>query len=137
MDKQVKNLASELKQKGIAPERDLWPGVDQAIDRLESAEKSGWRFSAKAWYRMAAVAATLALLLGSGYFSNLSPKQQVAQISRVEDVDNNSSLLHKLNQTISDIDKAMALDPDNIKLTRLSLMTHKSRANLMRVGTRR
>ena len=137
MDKQVEHLAAELKQKGIAPERDLWPEIDQAIDKLEKTEKSGWRFPTKAWYRMAAVAATLALLLGSGYFSNPSPKQQVAQITGVEVEDNNSSLLHSLNQTISDLDKAMALDPDNIKLTRLSLMTHKSRANLMRVGTRR
>jgi len=137
MDKQMKNLAAQIRRQGIAPERDLWQGIDRAIDQMESEKRSGGRFQRNAWYRMFAVAATLILLLGSGYFGGLSPNDQVALTAEAEVDGNNSSLLQSLNQTISDLDKAMALDPENIKLTRLSLMTHKSRADLLRVGTRR
>ncbi len=146
MDKQMKNLASQLRRDGIAPERDLWPGINKAIDQAQPGLKKPRRFDANAWYRMAAVAATLILLVGSGYFTGVSPGPEkghkVAMIDeRDTDIqqvsDQGSTLLQRLNNTISALDKAMALDPDNIKLTRLSLMTHKSRANLLRVGTRR
>ncbi len=128
MDKQMKNLAGQLRREGIAPERDLWPGIEQAIDRAESGKLKSRRFDSNAWLRMVAVAATLVLLVGSGYFDGSF------QVSRQ---DHQVSLLQTLNNTISDLDEAMALDPENLKLTRLSLMTHKSRANLLRVGARR
>ena len=146
MDKQVKNLAGQLRREGISPERDLWPGIQEAIDQAKPGKRPRRPFDANAWYRLAAVAATLILLVGSGYFgavpSGPSLENQVAMTENSEDgptliKDSDPSLLQRLNHTISDLDAAMALDPDNIKLTRLSLMTHKSRANLLRVGTRR
>ncbi len=128
MDKQVQNLAKQLAREGISPDRDLWPGIDRAISRAEQKSSGRKSFDSNAWLRMAAVAATLILLVGSGYFSQGS--QYVRQ-------DQQSSLLQTLNHTISDLDAAMAMDPENINLTRLSMMTHKSRAHLLRAGTRR
>jgi len=128
MDKQVQNLAKQLAREGISPDRDLWPGIDQAINKAEQRTSVRQSFNSNAWLRMAAVAATLILLVGSGYFTQGS--QYVRQ-------DHQSSLLQTLNHTISDLDAAMAMDPENINLTRLSMMTHKSRAHLLRAGTRR
>ena len=135
MDKQVKHLARQLRREGCPPQRDLWPEIEQAIDLVESGRVSKRRFDPNAWYRLAAVAATLILLVGSGYFGGNTPGPE--QKNLAANTEDGSSLLQRLNHTISDLDKAMALDPDNIKLTRLSLMTHKSRAHLLRVGTRR
>lgn len=140
MDKQVKNLARQLGREGIAPERDLWPGIEKAIDGGSARPQN--RSSASAWYRLAAVAATLVLLVGSGYFGGISPGTNPANHAALTNISEDgshqdTSLLESLNNTISALDKAMAIDPDNIKLTRLSLMTHMSRANLLRVGTRR
>ena len=146
MDKQVKNLAGQLRREGISPERDLWPGIQEAIEQAKPGKRPKRPFDANAWYRLAAVAATLILLVGSGYFggapSGPSLENQVAMTEIYEDGpklinDSAPTLLQRLNNTISDLEAAMALDPDNIKLTRLSLMTHKSRANLLRVGARR
>lgn len=143
MDKQMKHLAQQLRREGTSPERDLWPEIEHAIDQTEARVRPGRALGANAWYRMAAVAATLILLVGSGYFGGkASNPRQENLAANTEDVRHQASqpggsLLQRLNNTISDLDRAMALDPDNIKLSRLSLMTHKSRANLLRVGTRR
>lgn len=128
MDNHMKKLARQLQREGIAPERDLWPGIEKALDQPGPAVKPGKQADGHAWFRMVAVAATLVLLVGSGYFGGVPKKSEQGQ---------QVPLLQSLNNTISDLDAAMAQDPDNIKLTRLSLMTHKSRANLLRVGTRR
>ncbi len=138
MDQQMKKLARMLQRDGISPDRDLWPEIEQAIDRANPGKRPRRLFDANAWFRLAAVAATLILLVGSGYFAGTSPGSgQANNLVLTENNEDGNSLLQCLNNTISDLDEAMALDPENIKLTRLSLMTHKSRANLLRVGTRR
>ncbi len=164
MDKQVNKLARQLRDEGMAPERDLLPGIWESIDDPESnAAAPSWAktepanqrrglFNTSARWRMAAVAATLVLLLGSGYFQtifrgpsndgNLAMNDIPAMTDDSTGMDSpqastNKSLLRSLNQAISDLASAQALDPDNLKLTRLSLLTHKSRANLLRVGSRR
>ncbi len=136
MDKQINDLAKKMAEEGIAPPRDLWPEIEQAMDQAGQEKKPRRTFDPNAWYRLAAVAATLILLVGAGYFGG-NPQQQPQGEKVAVLVEDNPSLLQRLNNTISELDKAMALDPENIKLTRLSLMTHKSRANLLRVETRR
>ncbi len=162
MDKQINKLARQLRDDGVAPERDLLPGIWESIGdaRPEGEFQSGSAFSVEstsrrnfnsaAGWRMAAVAATLILLFGSGYFQSHSPGRFNSQNltlnenqhtvgnsidSSIEDLD--KLLLRSLNKSISDLARAQALDPDNLKLTRLSLLTHKSRANFLRAGSRR
>ena len=158
MDKQVNKLARQLRDEGVAPERDLLPGILESIGdqecrtgpesrvRVMPPNQSRRFFDAAAGWRLAAVAATLVLLFGSGYFrsisqgpsneSNLAMNEESTEMVSPQ-ASGNKSLLRGLNQTISELASAQALDPDNLKLTRLSLLVHRSRANLLRVGTRR
>jgi hypothetical protein len=139
MEKQIKKLARQLRDDGVAPERDLWPGIEKAIGQ----KKPKRRFDSNAWLRLGAMAATVVLLIGSGYFGGGLPESDLKTgtgkmaHNSVKVTEREPSLLQNLNQTISDLDVAMAMDPENFKLSRLSLMAHKSRANLMRIGTRR
>lgn len=146
MDKQIKKLAHRLRDDGVAPERDLWPDIEARLDSAPRSAPGRTPFRADTWWRLAAVAATLTLLVGAGYFSgspsNVGPVAPVAMVDEpvVEtstETEAGPSLLNRLNNTISELEAAMALDPDNLKLTRLSLMAHKSRGQLLRVGTRR
>ncbi len=136
MDKQIENLARELRYEGSLPERDLWPGIEAALDRESGAEpkrkseKSVGLFRASTSWRIAAVAATLVLILGSGYFRSepgLNPGSTELAVTDSSE----SSLLQSLNQTIADLSAAQAQDPQNLKLTRLSLLAHKSRTQLL------
>ncbi len=163
VDKQVNKLARQLRDEGVAPERDLLPGILDSIGDQEvgaraqspvrpiSTIRTRRIFNASAGWRLAAVAATLVLLFGSGYFqsiykgpaqeSHLAMNEESAEMSSraipLAQADKDESLLRGLNEAISDLASAQALDPDNLKLTRLSLLAHKSRVNFLRVGTRR
>ncbi len=158
MDKQVNKLARQLRDEGVAPDRNLLPGILESIGdqecrigpeqrvRVLPPNQSRRFFDAAAGWRLAAVAATLVLLFGSGYFRSIyqDPASESDLVMEEESTEMvspqgnaNKSLLRGLNHTISDLASAQALDPDNLKLTRLSLLVHRSRANLLRVGTRR
>ncbi len=139
MEKQFKKLGRELQEQGIAPERDLWPGIEKAISQ-EAPRRS---FGLNAWLRLGAMAASVLLLVGSGYFGSGSTighqRDETGRLAgwTVSDHSQDSTLLYSLNQEILDLDTAMARDPENIKLSRLSLLAHKSRAHLMRAGIHR
>lgn len=137
MDTQLKKLARQLRDEGIAPERDLLPAIWRAIDRQEAPAAPGgtWlrRFGSN--WQLAAVAATLVVLVGVGYLrpvvSDPGPKAELAAWDRTD-----RALLRDVNQSISDLAAAQAQEPDNLNLTRLSLLAHRSRSNLLRLGTR-
>ena len=68
LDRQMDSLAGPLRDKGISPRRDLWPDINQAIDRAE-AMAGGIRKTRTrplAGWRIAALAASVLLLVGVG-----------------------------------------------------------------------
>lgn len=136
-DSQLDRLAGTLRDEGIAPERDLWPGIDAAITRREQAGRA--RRGLPWWGWAAAAAATVVLALGLGLATNRSgggepspdraPTPVAAMVSEAPVV---TGGMESLDQALEQLQAALAADPENLSLSRLVLMVHKSRGELLR-----
>lgn len=137
MDRQIERLAARMRDEGVNPPRDLWPDIEA---RLEDRPASGRFRHRDRWWRLAAVAAALILLVGSGYFTggeeSLPPGAEVAAVAAPERAEG-GSLLQMMNDTIGELEKAQALAPENMKLSRLTVLAHQGRAELLRAATLR
>ena len=130
-DKQLRRLAGQLRDTGTAPDRDLWPDINAAIDRAEAEKNPAGRRPADPW-RLAAVAAALILMLAAGWvgigsINGTGPTTDVA-----EDPGSPEGGLAVLDRALEELNLALADDPDNRSLTQLVLMVHKSRGSLLR-----
>ncbi len=148
LDKQVKHLAGRLRETGTAPSRDLWPDIDAALDKVDQRVDQDLKTAGSPWriWRLAALAATLALILGLGYLGNLdqptldpnlASDQGVPEVASVTSEPNlePTSALKKLADTLHELNDALSLDPENRNLSRLVLLVHKSRADILRQNT--
>ena len=133
-DKQLERLAGQMRDTGITPDRDLWPGIEAAIDREEqgTGHRASHRKSGK-WLRFAAMAAVLTLMLGAGWFGIHS----ITGDAFLPDIADQSreappSGLAVINQALDELTLALADDPENRNLSHLVLMVHKTRGNLLR-----
>lgn len=136
-DKQLERLAGQMRDTGVAPDRDLWPGIQAAINRKDQESGPGKRRRQSGnWLRMAAVAAALTVMLAAGWFGihtiggdPIAGLQDTAQ--RLGGF-HRSSGLSTIDQALDELTLALADDPENRNLTQLVLMVHKTRGNLLR-----
>lgn len=161
LDRQLDGLARQLRDKGVRPERDLWPDIDRAIDRAEVIDGTARsrRSNPLAGWRIVALAASVLLLLGVGlvqmgglrnglpdgsndYRAEItgptpadSPEFAAAGLAGSED--DAAAGKQIIDQALRDLNQALADDPNNARLSRLILMIHTSRGNLIRNTTRR
>jgi anti-sigma-K factor RskA len=131
MDRQVAQLAARLRDQGVAPDRDLWPDIDAALDKVEQQPLRPRRRTEGRLWRMVALAATLALAVGLGYVGTQGPDGQPADLA----VNAGASSLEKLDHTLGELNQALSLDPENRNLSRLVLLVHRSRADILRHNT--
>ncbi len=136
-DSRLDRLAGTLRDEGIAPERDLWPAIDAAITRREQAGRA--RRGLPWWGWAAAAAATLVLALGLGLATNRSgrgePGRDRAPLPVATSIDEApvaASGMQSIDQALTQLEAALAADPENLSLSRLVLMVHKSRGELLR-----
>ncbi|PID79598.1 hypothetical protein CSB20_09675 [bacterium DOLZORAL124_64_63] len=149
MDREIGRLAARMRDEGVPPPRDLWPEIDA---RLEDRPGAVGRQRSDYGWRLAAVAAALLLLLGSGYFSggreSLPAGGEMAATEGGGDAEAPTSLvalavpesghlLRMMNETIGELEEAQALVPENLKLSRLTVLAHQGRAELLRAAARR
>ncbi len=134
-DRQLERLAGQLRDTGTAPDRDLWPDIEAAIDQAEQGPghrtprlKRGSRL-----LRFAAMAAALTLMLGAGWVGIRTITEDAARpdIAGLSEVAPPSGLA-VINQALDELNLALADDPENRNLSHLVLMVHKTRGNLMR-----
>ncbi len=138
LDQQLNRVTRALRDTGIAPERDLWPEIEQAIDQagpigsIRTHNLAGWR--------VVALAASVLLLVGIGLVQhgglpgNPSDFQALGPESRIE---NPASSRQVVDQALVDLNEALAADPYNTSLSRLVLMIHKSRGKMIRNTAKR
>ncbi len=93
---------------------------------------------------MAALAASLALIIGVGYVGTTGDGSLEAYRAGTEQDINlayspgssatadNPSALQRLDRSLGELNEALIKDPENRNLSRLVLLVHKSRANIMR-----
>lgn len=132
-DKQLKRLAGQLRDTGIAPDRDLWPEIQAAMDQADaepvpqvSRPKKG------SWLRFTAVAAALTLMLAAGWVGVRSITSEVSLPDLVVESDSATSGLAVIDQALDELVLALVDDPENRNLSHLVLMVHKTRGNLLR-----
>lgn len=132
-DKQLQRLAGQLRDTGIAPDRDLWPDINAAIDAEESkTESRPTGRSAAGYWRLAGVAAALVLMLTAGWVGIGSITDEAALPHVADDSGGQAGGLAVLNKALDELNLALADDPDNRSLSQLVLMVHKTRGNLLR-----
>ena len=134
-DSRLDRLAGSLRDEGIAPERDLWPAIDAAITRREQAGRA--RRGLPWWGWAAAAAATIALALGLGLATDRrgpggSAGERAPVAAVVEETPIVTDGMESIDQALAQLETALAADPENLSLSRLVLMVHKSRGELLR-----
>lgn len=148
LDRQLAALGSRITREGQAPERDLWPGIEDRIDRVEqpagaSRRRASW---ASQLWRVGAMAAVLALAVGLGYvglshgpggtdFEGPGTAQVALRQAETAALDE-ASMLRRLDSTLQDLNAALTADPRNQNLSRLVLLVHRSRTEVLRGRTR-
>lgn len=148
LDRQIENLSASLRENGAVPERDLWPDIEAAIGRVEQAAVVKRRRGRPALWRVAAVAATLALGVGLAYVGVTGDRSREApQATRAQEMDLaygpgsggtgvDPASLQAMDRNLADLNAALRQDPDNRNLSRLVLLVHRSRADIMRRDAR-
>lgn len=134
-DPRLDRLATRLREDGVPPSRDLWPGIDAAITRREQA---GRRRSRTVWWRAAAAAAAvLVLALGVRDFQHMAARGPVGGDS--VQVAESAPQAHEegdgmgaVAKALIELNAALAADPENHSLSRLVLMVHRTRGELLR-----
>lgn len=151
LDRQLANLAGTLRERGVAPERDLWPDIDRAIDEIEQRRPPRRNRQLTGW-RIAALAASVLLLIGVGMIQtgtlpggadapradrDATGEPAAVELAAQGDAGDEGGSLHTVDRALDELNAALALDPDNVSLSRLVLMVHRSRGDLIRDSARR
>jgi len=128
-DRQMDRLTARLRDEGASPQRDLWPGIDAEITRRERAGRRR-----RSWWRPAvAVAAVLLVvvtgrsMLFTGPVGDGDPKI-IAELASAPQ----ESGMETVDKALDELEQALAADPENHSLSRLVLMVHRKRGELLR-----
>jgi hypothetical protein len=136
-DRQLDRLAGQMRDTGVAPDRDLWPDINAAIDRVEQkARPRKSRPLPGNWMRMTAVAAALTLMLTAGWVGvqTIGKGTVPGMKGQLQAVADSGPLggLSVIDRALDELTLALADDPENKNLTHLVLMVHKTRGSLLR-----
>ncbi len=145
-DSQLSRLAGQMRDTGTAPDRDLWPDIDAAIDATEHRTVIRVpRSKGLPWLRLAAVAAALTLMLSAGWVGirsltgdGIFGEAAITEVASVDigvESDSPASGLEIIDQALDELMLALKDDPENRNLSHLVLMVHKTRGNLLRRNT--
>ncbi|MEN8008114.1 MAG: hypothetical protein ABFS42_13925 [Candidatus Krumholzibacteriota bacterium] len=132
-DRQLERLAGQMRDIGTAPDRDLWPDIEAAIDREEQGGRS--RLPSRhvaGWLRITATAAALTLMLAAGWLGmrSITGQRAVPELAGRPEAGSNGMAV--IDQALDELTLALADDPENRNLSHLVLMVHKTRGNLLR-----
>lgn len=135
LDRQIDRLAERLRREGQAPERDLWPGIAAAIDRCE---RQGRRRRRPEFWQLASVAASLLLLVGMGLLGGVGRPVDATPRAGLEPTAASTAPaagpegLQAVDRAWGDLRAALELAPNSTNLSRLVLLVHRSRGQLIR-----
>ncbi len=135
LNDQMNRLAQDLRNTGVNPRRDLWGDIDQAISQAEANQIKTGSSRRWDWPQLAAIAAMItffafAVWWGPGFeFRGGGPLEVVAELAAVAP---EASGLEVIDQALSELNLALAEDPDNLSLSNLALMLHQSRGRILR-----
>jgi hypothetical protein len=140
VDRQIRRLAGQLRDTGVAPDRDLWPDIDASMDSHKQTSGNGIsRRRGPGRLRMAAVAAALVAMLAAGWagIRTITTDADFSDVAgpTAEQTAESPRGLSVIDQALDELTLALADDPENRNLSHLVLMVHKTRGNLLRRNT--
>ncbi len=140
-DSQLSRLAGQMRDTGTAPDRDLWPDINAAIDREEPrSARRVLHLKHRSWLRPTAVAAALTLMLAAGWagIRSITGEATIGDAGSLDVAGESEapvSGLAVIDKALDELTLALAGDPENRNLSHLVLMVHKTRGNLLRRNT--
>ena len=137
--KRMSRLARGLRDQGVPPDRDLLPEIEAAIDREEDRRRVRSGRTAVPWPRLVAVAAALTVVLvaawtgvhrdEAGLDTLDGPRLAALDTGPAEAETDEMGLI---DRALDELNAALDADPENQGLSRLVLMVHKKRGDLLR-----
>lgn len=146
--RQVAVAAARLRQEGVPPAHDLWPGISQALDAAAAEAGGDHRprpFRPARQWPAAALAASVLLAIGlglSGWRDTMpvaggpqaaAPAASRATTGAPRDTGATRDGLRVVGDALDELQAALAQAPDDPDLSRLVLMIHHSRGRLLRL----
>jgi hypothetical protein len=128
-------LGRRMRDGGVPPERDLLPEINAAIDR-EEARRSVRPPDRVPWPRLMAVAAALTVVLVSAWTAVYRDETGLGplpgpQLAAREETDPGDGGMDVIDRALDELNRALATDPENRNLSRLVLMIHQKRGDLL------
>jgi hypothetical protein len=138
LDAQLRHAAGELRDRGQAPPRDLWPDIDAAITAAERRQLRAGEARPSRWLPWAAAAAMAMIALG-GWWTSRQPAVPggggpvVASRTTLPPPGSPAPAdeLTAIDAALDEVTSALAADPDNRSLTNLAMMLHRSRGRVL------
>lgn len=145
-DRQLSAAAACLREDGVPPAHDLWPGISLALDKAEAGgARPGRRRPARRWAQ-AALAASVLLAVGlglSGWQPGGSPGTARGPQPAPGSGDQAAASptgpaatrqgLRAVEAALDEVQAALAQSPDDPELSRLVRLIHHSRGRLLRL----
>ena len=142
--KHLSRLARGMRDSGAPPDRDLWPEIDATIDREEGRRSVRPGDPGIPWPRLIAVAAALTVVLAAGWAGvrtdlvgqgNDFGVGPVAQLTANDTNEDKGGGLDVIDNALDELNAALSSNPEDRNLTRLVLMIHQKRGDLLRRTT--
>lgn len=139
--KHMSRLARGMRDSGVPPDRDLWPEIDATIDREERRLSVRPRDPGIPWPRLMAVAAALAVLLAAGWAGVRNDlvvpglDEKVGPVAQLTAHEDKGSGMDVIDNALDELNAALSSNPEDRNLSRLVLMIHQKRGNLLRRTT--
>ena len=129
-------LGRRMRDGGIPPDRDLLPEINAAIDR-EEARRSVRPAGVVPWPRLLAVAAALTVVLVSAWTAVHRDEVELGplggpEMALLDTPDEGDGGMDVIDRALDELNQALDGDPENRNLSRLVLMVHKKRGDLLR-----
>jgi len=129
-DQRLARTAHELRDQGLAPERDLWSNIDAAITVAEQNQiRPVVRRRSPVWPKFAALAAAIGLVVIGwwGSHSNFGGAQfEEPQVAHTK------SELQVIDAALAEVNQALAESPDDVNLNRMARKLYMSRGRALR-----
>ena len=133
-DQRLARAAHDLRDQGLAPERDLWPDIDAAITVAEQNQiRPMVRRRSPAWPKFAALAAAIGLVVLGWWGSHSNLGVTTTETSTVAQ---SQSELKVIDQALADVNRALAESPDDPSLSRMARKLYMSRGRVLRENAR-
>ncbi len=143
LTEQINRLTRDLRDEGVSPRRDLWGDIDEAISKAEANQIRPVARRRWDWPQIAAIAAMITFLVLAGRWgqqhksTGTGPLKDVGLevVADLAAVAPEAAGLEVIGRALSELNLALAEDPDNLSLSNLALMLHQSRGRILRQNT--